>query len=347
LAVILEVKAGPMSGEKIAVRSGETVTFGRAAGRANFALPHDTFMSGVHFAVECGPEGATLRDRNSSNGTFLNGTRVKDTPLTNGDEVRSGQTSFSVRLVADEKLPSSPAATAPPRAAQPVAPPAQPARSADSFNASEVRGTARPQADFQPPIQPPPVPVATPLVPRPAPPPIPAAPPATPAAQRPAAPAPPRSAPITPQGKPPVFAVGSWAFSVVPQGWTVKAEFGMEQAEKEGFPASLTATEEMIGGNPALGPFVESQLSMLRQYLREPKIEAAIPPAIPGAEEKASVDVRYSTNDGQTIFYRRLYARAGNTVGTITMMTLDSDFATIRPAFDAIIAGLAFQATAK
>ena len=93
MAAVLEVKAGPMSGEKIVIRTGETVTFGRAAGRANFALPHDTFMSGVHFVVECGPQGPFLRDRNSSNGTFLNGARVKDSPLTNGDEIRTGQTS--------------------------------------------------------------------------------------------------------------------------------------------------------------------------------------------------------------------------------------------------------------
>ncbi|HKQ87653.1 MAG TPA: hypothetical protein VJS43_12895, partial [Candidatus Acidoferrales bacterium] len=143
----------------------------------------------------------------------------------------------------------------------------------------------------------------------------------------------------------PVFTVGSWSFSVVPQGWAVKDEFGMERTGKDdGFPTSLTATEEMVPGSTALGPFVESQLSMLRQYLKEPKIEAAIPPAIPGAEEKASVDVRYSTNDGKIIFYRRLYARSGNTIGTITLMTLDSDFPSIRPAFDSIVGGLAFQA---
>ena len=118
----------------------------------------------------------------------------------------------------------------------------------------------------------------------------------------------------------------------------------MERTDKEdGFPTSLTATEEMVPGSTALGPFVESQLSMLRQYLKEPKIEAAIPPAIPGAEEKASVDVRYSTNDGKIIFYRRLYARSASTIGTITLMTLDSDFPSIRPAFDAIVGGLAFQ----
>jgi hypothetical protein len=146
-----------------------------------------------------------------------------------------------------------------------------------------------------------------------------------------------------PQGKPPALSVGSWGFTVVPQNWTVKAEFGMEHAEKDGFPSSVTATEELIGGNPVLGPFVESQLSMLRQYLREPKIEAVIPPAITGAEEKALVDIRYSTNDGQTIFLKRLYARSGTTVGTITLMTLDSEFPAIRQAYESIVAGASFH----
>ena len=340
MAVVLEVKAGPMSGEKIVIRPGETVTFGRSAGRANFALPHDTFMSGVHFAVESGPQGPFLRDKNSSNGTFLNGARVKESPLTNGDEIRTGQTAFTVRLVADDKLVATPPAAAP----RPSAP--EPSRAANPDTA-EPRATARPKPEVPPPSV---APVASPQIPRPSPPPVP---PPVPSPQPPPPPPPPARAEAKISASPasfpvqkPVFTVGSWAFSVVPQGWTVKDEFGMEKAEKDGFPSNLTATEELVSGNTALGPFVESQLSMLRQYLREPKIEAAIPPTIPGAEEKASVDVRYSTNDGQTIFYRRLYARTGNTVGTITLMTLDSEFAALRPAFDAIVGGIAFQAKA-
>jgi hypothetical protein len=58
------------------------------------------------------------------------------------------------------------------------------------------------------------------------------------------------------------------------------------------------------------------------------------------------VDVRYSTKDGQTIFYRRLYARAGNTVGTITLMTLESELGSVQPSFDAILGGVAFQVKA-
>ncbi len=75
MGVLLEIKAGPFAGKKIAVVTGQTVTFGRAAGRAEFALPHDTFMSGVHFAVECGASGCRVQDRKSSNGTFLNGAK--------------------------------------------------------------------------------------------------------------------------------------------------------------------------------------------------------------------------------------------------------------------------------
>lgn len=351
MAVILEVRVGPMTGEKIAVRTGETKTFGRVAARANFALPHDTVMSALHFAVECGPQGPILKDQNSTNGTFLNGARVKDSPLANGDEIRSGQTIFAVKLIADEKLGQAssgapgqrqPTPIAP--TPRPVAPPSEPPRSVIAPSPAvppEIRATARPPQEAAAPMPmqtPPPIPGAPREAIRQAPPSL------SKPAPRPQEPPRPAAAVVALSGKPPVFTVGSWGFSIVPQGWTIKSEFGMEQSVKDGFPSSVTATEEMIGGNAVLGPFVESQLSMLRQYLKAPKIEAVIPPIIPGAEEKASVDVRYATNDGQTIFYRRLYARTGSTVGTLTLMTLDSEFASIRPAFDAIVGGIAFQA---
>jgi hypothetical protein len=332
VAVILEVKAGPMSGEKIAVRTGETKSFGRVVGRASFALPHDGGMSGLHFSVECSPQGAFVKDNNSTNGTFLNGARVKESVLNNGDEIRTGQTQFLVRLIADEKLPGGAQAAPPAPSPRQVAPPPSPPQPI-----VDQRSTARGEQEFQ--ATPPPMPSP---MPRPQPPPAYAPPPPSQPVAR--VTEPPRSAPAGSSGKAPAFAVGSWAFSAVPQGWDVKAEFGMEHAEKDGFPTTVTATEEVVPGNIALGPFVESQLSMLRQYLKDPKIEAAIPPTIPGSEEKASVDVRYSTNDGQIIFYRRIYARSGRVFGTLTLMTLDKEFSSVRAALDAIVAGLSFQA---
>src|SRR5271157_3124247 len=104
MGVLLEISAGPFAGKKIAVVTGQTVTFGRGTGRAEFALPHDTFMSGVHFAVECGPSGCRVQDRKSSNGTFLNGGRIQDAMLANGDEIKGGGTIFAVKIVPDAKI---------------------------------------------------------------------------------------------------------------------------------------------------------------------------------------------------------------------------------------------------
>src|SRR5580704_3992639 len=126
MGVILEVKSGPLAGQKIALLTGHTLLVGRAAGRAQFAFPDDTFMSGVHFAVECAPQGCRVQDRKSSNGTFLNGARVADAMLANGDEIKGGQTIFTVKIVADAKLAAllPPQEIVPPSGSQqqPIAP---------------------------------------------------------------------------------------------------------------------------------------------------------------------------------------------------------------------------------
>jgi pSer/pThr/pTyr-binding forkhead associated (FHA) protein len=112
-----------MAGKVIGLKTGDAITVGRAAGRAQFALPHDTFMSGVHFAVECGPQGCRVLDRKSSNGTFLNGARIQDAMLANGDEIKGGQTTFKVKIVSDAKFASflPPQEAAPPAASTPPA----------------------------------------------------------------------------------------------------------------------------------------------------------------------------------------------------------------------------------
>src|SRR5580658_6106507 len=159
MGVLLEIRDGPMAGQVIGLKTGETVTFGRAAGRAQFALAHDTFMSGVHFAVECRASGCRVQDRKSSNGTFLNGAKVQDALLANGDEIKGGQTIFKVKIVADAKLASMvppqeaapPAAPLPwPRAAEPAPPstPEPPPRGAEP-GAPPARGP-----ESSPPLRP-------------------------------------------------------------------------------------------------------------------------------------------------------------------------------------------------
>jgi pSer/pThr/pTyr-binding forkhead associated (FHA) protein len=112
LGIILEVKSGPFAGRKIPLRDGGSVLIGRAPERAQFAVPHDNQMSGVHFAVECGPKGCRVTDKGSTNGTHLNGAKIhEEMLLANGDEIRSGQTVFIVRMVPEGQLP--PASSSP------------------------------------------------------------------------------------------------------------------------------------------------------------------------------------------------------------------------------------------
>jgi pSer/pThr/pTyr-binding forkhead associated (FHA) protein len=69
------------------------VTIGREPGR-DLALVADTTASRRHASVYADASGYLLRDDGSSNGTFVNGTRVMEHLLYPGDEIRIGGTTL-------------------------------------------------------------------------------------------------------------------------------------------------------------------------------------------------------------------------------------------------------------
>jgi len=86
VGVILQIKAGPFAGKQLRLSTDQSLLIGRAPDRAQFAIPHDNHMSGIHFAVECGPNGCRVIDKGSTNGTQLNGAKIKESMLASGDE---------------------------------------------------------------------------------------------------------------------------------------------------------------------------------------------------------------------------------------------------------------------
>lgn len=114
MEVILEIQTGPRAGETIVIKDGQTVTVGRAS-IADFALPQDTFLSRVHFAVECANSTCRIVDRQSANGTLVNGARLSDPVVASeGDIVLAGQTKFAVHIVSDPPVkPARPASEDP------------------------------------------------------------------------------------------------------------------------------------------------------------------------------------------------------------------------------------------
>jgi DNA-binding NtrC family response regulator len=74
------------------VEIGEFMTLGRDP--ANDVVLNDTFTSGRHARIERKENGFLLRDLRSRNGSFVNGTRVFEAQLNDGDRIRLGETDF-------------------------------------------------------------------------------------------------------------------------------------------------------------------------------------------------------------------------------------------------------------
>jgi len=66
------------------------VTIGREA--SNRIQLHDTEVSRRHAELICEDRQITVRDLNSSNGTFVNGRRIEQSPLRSGDQLQMGGT---------------------------------------------------------------------------------------------------------------------------------------------------------------------------------------------------------------------------------------------------------------
>ena len=97
-------RTGPPAGRLLVVKSssleagsehaldGAAVTIGRGAQNV-LALRGDGFASAVHARIEARGDGVWVSDEGSTNGTFVNGSRI-DAPrkLARGDVVRVGET---------------------------------------------------------------------------------------------------------------------------------------------------------------------------------------------------------------------------------------------------------------
>lgn len=95
MKAILEITNGEYRDRKLALRAPVQLTIGRTT-LADYCVPYDLRMSSVHFDLEVEMSGITLRDRGSTNGTFVNDERVASVKLHEGDTIRAGTTTFSI-----------------------------------------------------------------------------------------------------------------------------------------------------------------------------------------------------------------------------------------------------------
>ncbi len=97
MPVILEATAGPVAGRKIEVHAGTILRVGRTA-KSDYIIGEDHYLSGQHFAAEYDGIQCRIRDLGSSNGTFVNGDRVTEIAVRDGDSITAGGSTFLIRL---------------------------------------------------------------------------------------------------------------------------------------------------------------------------------------------------------------------------------------------------------
>jgi len=89
--------------QSIEVPSDRPIVVGRAV---TSDLPvYDPTVSRKHAEVVATPTGATVKDLGSSNGTFVNGTRVTEASLSSGDVVTFGKVAFNLQELAPPSRP--------------------------------------------------------------------------------------------------------------------------------------------------------------------------------------------------------------------------------------------------
>ena len=100
MQVNLKVTAGPYKGRIFSFTQHDTFLIGRSPD-AHLYLPDDRFFSRHHCLLEMNPPHSHLRDLGSTNGTFLNGRRVQDAFLSNGDRIQCGETILVVEVTTE------------------------------------------------------------------------------------------------------------------------------------------------------------------------------------------------------------------------------------------------------
>ncbi|NUP09209.1 MAG: sigma 54-interacting transcriptional regulator [Polyangiaceae bacterium] len=106
-AIDLVVLTGPDAGKRVRVAGGSARI---GTNRGNELCLTDRAVSRIHCEIAVRRGAVTLRDAGSTNGTFVDGRRVRDIDLTDGSVVRLGETSIRI-----EPAPAAASTPAQPR----------------------------------------------------------------------------------------------------------------------------------------------------------------------------------------------------------------------------------------
>ena len=98
MTLTLRVTAGPHAGKEFSFDTHDTFLVGRTADCHLRLSYDDPYFSRRHFMIEANPPRCRVIDINSRNGIRVNGQKVEQAELADGDEVQAGHTVFKLSI---------------------------------------------------------------------------------------------------------------------------------------------------------------------------------------------------------------------------------------------------------
>jgi len=111
--VTLRIVQGAHEGEERRFKSAGKLIVGRGK-EAHWCLAKDKYFSRAHFELNANPPKCLLRDLGSANGTYVNGTRVDEADLGDGDHIECGDTVIHVSVLLGPVQADTPTLQVPP-----------------------------------------------------------------------------------------------------------------------------------------------------------------------------------------------------------------------------------------
>lgn len=134
--------------------------------------------------------------------------------------------------------------------------------------------------------------------------------------------------------------VAGWQFAAPPAGWEPVPGAGLRRNEPGHFPSNVAISTDELPGGDSLASWVETQQTLMRTRLTEPRFEGPSPASLAGAEEALSVGIEHEVEGGIRVRQRQIYARFGRRVSIVTFTTDGADVREVEAAFEIILRGL-------
>jgi len=128
----------------------------------------------------------------------------------------------------------------------------------------------------------------------------------------------------------------------MPAGWIYIAGFGIKQmAVAPGtVAASVGLGQDVLDQETGLGEYIEKQVKMIGERLKE--VKSAGPKGTPfaGADEAHLLFIRHRMESAGAMLHVQTYVRVGRWLGIVTLTTSEAQLSTVRQDYDAFVRGL-------